>query len=239
MEVYVVEYLEYLKERKHRSTGTLAAYEQDLFQFLRFLQKNGIQRMDKVDEITCNSFLLYLESEGLNPSSIQRKLSSMRGFFDFLIRRGEIRSDPTEELQSLKIMPKERETVEAKERKKLLEAAKPQTAKGQRDAVILSLIAREGLQPGEIAALQIEDINFKLGILKAKRETHERNVQISAETLEMLVRYQEERKSRTGYLFPSRKEACLSRQAIWKLVRKYARAAGISDVTPQQLRRRN
>ncbi len=102
MEAYIAEYLEYLRTKKHRSANTLAAYKQDLLRFALFLQNSGICRLDKITETSCSLFLLALEGEGKSPASVQRKLTALRSFFDFLIRRGYMKEDPTELLPSIR-----------------------------------------------------------------------------------------------------------------------------------------
>ena len=100
MEEYVLEYLTYLNDKKGIAENTASAYEQDLFHFLRFLYKNHIEKLSKISDTICASYLLYLESDGRKPSSIARKLAALHGFFDFCIRKGYVESDPTDKLKA-------------------------------------------------------------------------------------------------------------------------------------------
>ena len=120
MRDYIEEYLEYLKEKKRRTPNTLAAYQQDLFRFADFLKKQGIDRLERITATSCNSFLLSLETEGKSPASVQRKLVCIRGFFDYLIRKGYIKEDPAEFVPSIHLVQKEAEALTKEEQKKLL-----------------------------------------------------------------------------------------------------------------------
>ena len=235
MEHYVVEYLDDLRQRKHRSVNTISAYEQDLLQFVRYVQKKGILRLERINETICNGYLLELEGKGLSACSIQRRLSSMRGFFDYLIRKGYIREDPTELLNAMKASPRQTVSLQEREKRKIIQAVEVGKGNELRDKLILSLVAVEGLCPAEVTALKVEDIRFTSSILLARREKHERNVMISSETLVLLNDFCA---NKSGYLFPSRNGEKMTRQAIWKLIRSYGKKAGIEKINPQQLRRK-
>lgn len=245
MEIYVIEYLNYLQERKARSQNTLNAYEQDLYQFLRFLQKNQIYRLEKVTETNCNSYLLAMEKEGMKPASITRKLTALRGFFDFCIRRGYVKEDPTERLKAAKIVREMPEFLTKKEVKRLLAAPDTGTKKGKRDRAMLGLLYGGGLQAAELTALKRPDFNRKLGFLRVLGETQERLVPLSEEVLQALEGYldssadaetDKQEVSEEEFLFPARSGGELTRQAVWKIVKEYGKKAGMEKVNPQILR---
>ena len=237
METYIVEYLEYLKKKKRRTTNTLAAYEQDLFQFALFLQRNGIDRFDKATETSCSLFLLALEGEGKSPASVQRKLTAMRSFFDFLIRRGYVKEDPTELLPSVHLAEREHGTLSEGERKKLLAQPDRTTRRGKRDYAMLLLLACAGLQPSELIALRRSDLFLKNGLLTARSENREKNIRLTPEIVSALEEHLSAGRAEAEEVFVSRSGEPMSRQAVWKIVRGYGEKAGLAGLNPQQLRR--
>ena len=236
MRDYIEEYLEYLKEKKRRTPNTLAAYQQDLFRFADFLKKQGIDRLERITATSCNSFLLSLETEGKSPASVQRKLVCIRGFFDYLIRKGYIKEDPAEFVPSIHLVQKEAEALTKEEQKKLLSMPNRSTLKGKRDYAILMLLAVEGLRPSELVALKISELSLKHRHLVAHEENRERNIRIAEETAQAIQAYLAERNKDIDIVFLSRAGEAISRQSVWKIVRMYGEKAGLKNMNPQQIR---
>lgn len=237
MEAYIAEYLEYLRTKKHRSANTLAAYKQDLLRFALFLQNSGICQLDKITETSCSLFLLALEGEGKSPASVQRKLTALRSFFDFLIRRGYMKEDPTELLPSIHLAERECIPLSAEDQKKLLAQPDRASGKGKRDYALLLLLACAGLQPSELVSLRLPDLFLKNGLLTARSESRERNIRLTPETVAALEDYLSLRHAEAAEVFVSRSGEAMSRQAVWKLVRGYGERAGLPGLNPQQLRK--
>ncbi len=236
MEEYVIEYIEYLTERKRLAENTIAAYEQDLYHFLRFLNRNGIVMLERVKDTNCKSYLLALEQEGLMPASITRKLASLRGFFDFCMRRGYVKEDPTEQVKAARVIRKEADILEVKQIRKLLSLPDTQKTKGLRDRAILELFYATGMKATELTALLWEDVNLKLGYVCVRNGKRERVIQLPEPVVEVLREYRQCCDESETILFPARSGEAFTRQGIWKLVRAYGMKLGIPELSPQVLR---
>lgn len=238
MESYVVEFLDYLRERKNRAANTLAAYEQDMYQFLRFLQSAGTDRLECITETNCRSYLLKLEREGKKPSSIARKLVVLRSFFDYCMRRGYVTEDPTERLSAARAEQTKPEILNAVQIRALLAAPDCMSVKGRRDRAMLELFYATGMQAMELSRIRVGDFNGKLGALRIEGEKKDRLVPVSKQAAQAVREYLMGRSEvkETDYLFPSRSGASLTRQAIWKIVRENGEKAGMSSVSPQTIR---
>ena len=236
MKAYIEKYLNYLKKKKGRTSNTLTAYQQDLFRFADFLKKQGINQPERITTTSCNSFLLSLEAEGKSPASVQRKLVCIRGFLDYLLRKGYIKEDPTEFVPSIHLVLKEAEALTKEQQKKVLSMPNRSILKGKRDYAILRLLAVEGLRPSELTALRISELSLKHRHLVAHGENKERNIRISEETAQAIDIYLAERNKDTDIVFLSRAGKEISRQSVWKIVRMYGEKSGLKNVNPQQIR---
>ncbi len=236
MEKYVIEYIEYLTERKKLAENTIAAYEQDLYHFLRFLNRSGISTLERVKDTNCKSYLLALEQEGLMPASITRKLASLRGFFDFCMRRGYVKEHPTEQVKAARVVRKETDILEMKQIRKLLELPDIKKPKGLRDRAILEFFYATGMKATELTALLWEDVNLKLGYICVRNGKKERVIQLPESMAEVLREYRKVCAEDEVILFPARGGEPFTRQGIWKLVRAYGVKLGMSELSPQMLR---
>ncbi|MBQ9120025.1 MAG: tyrosine-type recombinase/integrase [Lachnospiraceae bacterium] len=252
MEKYVLEYLDYLIENRSIAKNTADAYELDLYHFLRFLYKNQILRLERVTDTNCNSYLLALEQEGKKPASIARKMAALRGFFDFCIRKGYVKEDPTEQLKVARVTRKEVEILEPKQMKKLLSLPDTMKAKGIRDKAILELLYATGMKASELAGLCWRDVNLKLGYVCVHNGKRERIVPLHETAVEALGKYQTMRREqeencaedgterenefKDSILFPARNGEPFTRQGLWKLVRAYGVKLGVPELSPQTIR---
>jgi integrase/recombinase XerD len=162
----------------------------------------------------------------------------------FLVREGELRSDPT----ALAARPKAgrrlpRPLAEASMRE-LLAAPDLTTLRGLRDRAMLCLCYSAGLRVSELVGLRLGDIDFRRGVVAAFGKGQKRRlVPLGEVALGDLERYraalstsQQPRRLASGLLFPSARGRPLTRQAFWKIVRRYALRAGVDHVHPHRLR---
>lgn len=238
MEDYVEEYLDYLRERKHRSINTISAYEQDIYQFLRYLQTEHINSLTKVSETVCKRYFLKLENEGSSTNTIIRKMTSLKGLFDYMIRKSYIAEDPTELLSAPAAKTKQSEPISPEEEKKLIWKGTEKRL-AIRDYAIVCLLTNPGLSPAEIVKIKWEDVNFELHYLIVHGEKREKIHKLSEKTEKALADYSKQKqKSDSELVFPSSRGGEMSRQAIWKLVKKYGEQAGVMQLNPQKLKRK-
>lgn len=123
---------------------------------------------------------------------------------------------------------------------RILDAPDPDTQSGLRDRAILELLGGVGLKVRELVTLRIENIDLQISCVLLP-DRPDQMVPFGSRTRELLMRYlyriREEVKGPTSLLFPGRGGGMLTRQAVWKIVKKYADAAGVgSSVSPEDLR---
>ena len=96
MEKIVLEYVEYLKEVKGISLNTEMAYRRDLMKLVRYLDAQGIQEVAQITATNLNSYMLHMEKQKLTNTTISRNVASIKGFFNYLIKKKYIKEDVSE-----------------------------------------------------------------------------------------------------------------------------------------------
>lgn len=238
-------YLSHLRVERSLSPNTLAAYGHDLTRFARFCEARRVTTAAKLDAALVGAYAADLAESGLGPRTAARHLSAVRGLMKFLVREGELRSDPT----ALAARPKTgrrlpRPLAEATMRE-LLDAPDVSTLRGLRDRAMLCLCYSAGLRVSELVSLKLGDVDFRRGVVAAFGKGQKRRlVPLGEVALRDLERYRaalasakEPARSASGLLFPSARGRPLTRQAFWKIVRRYALGAGVAErVHPHRLR---
>ncbi|MFC1740490.1 site-specific tyrosine recombinase XerD [Pseudomonadota bacterium] len=225
------------------SENTLASYRYDLALLARHLEKQqsslpGASREDLLH------FLATQVQAGRSPRSLSRYLSGIRQLYQWLLRDGLIRTDPSALIDSPKLgrgLPKalSEQQVEA-----LLEAPDVEAPLGLRDRTMLELMYATGLRVSELISLEAVNLGINQGVVRVRgKGGKERLVPLGEEALSWLQRYLEESRPELlkgadcALVFVTRRKSGMTRQAFWYAIRKHALAAEISqDVSPHMLR---
>jgi len=237
-------YLHYLAVEKGLSRNTLEAYSKDIKAFIEFLEGRSLPDLRGVDRRTALQFVKALESKGLSLRSINRSLVAVRGFFRFLVRDGYLEEDPWEEMGLPSLPRRLPEVLTEGEVERLLEQPDPSTPLGMRDGALLELLYGTGMRVSEASDLRLEALQLDLGFVTVKgKGGKERVVPLGEVAKERVVLYLKEGRpslakgSASPYLFLNPRGGKLSRQGVWKVVKRYALAAGIKTrITPHTLR---
>ncbi len=225
------EYLVYLRVEKGLRPLSCEAYGRDLATFAEYVEgTHGV--LETAGQPEVSGFLEHLHRHGIEPRSIARKLSCLRGFYKWLLLDKRIRHDPTLNIESpkaWKVLPKSLAEAEVNG---LLEAAHtaaehPQAgAIALRDRAILELLYAGGVRVSELTGLRPEDLQLDAGrILVRGKGDKERIVPLGRAAVQALEQYlkrgrpQFARRARTSGLFLSQAGRTLTREWIWKLVR--------------------
>jgi site-specific recombinase XerD len=230
----------YLKEM--HSENTVRAYEKDLGEFSSFLIKKGITASSEVDHFLIREYLTLL-SDKLARISINRKLSSIRSFFAYLKKRGELDVDPTKKVASGKKIIKYPEVLSVKEIKKILDFNFPDNRLSVRDKAMLEFMYSTGCRVQEAVTLNWKDLDLlsETAIVKGKG-SKERIVPLGGAAVERLHEYRKTReKDAWGVLQPAVfitvNGKRISQRTIRRVVKKYTLLAGINKNTgPHTLR---
>ena len=153
-------YLDYLKYQKNYSDYTIENYNRDILEFLDYLDREVLDYKSVVYS-DLRFFLMYLKDEKKDKnSSIDRKLSSLRGFYQYLANEGIVSNNVFSLLNGPKKEKKLPRYFEYNELESLFEACDLSNALGQRDRLILEMLYATGVRVGELVSIKVSDINF-------------------------------------------------------------------------------
>lgn len=240
MEQYINDFLAYMREVKHASKNTLQAYQNDLKKLQAFFHKQDVGSVTKISETNLNSYILTLEKEGLSPSSVSRNIAALKAFLLYLIKHQIISEDPSERIKPPKVRKKSPQVLEATVVDKLLSQPDGSTKKGIRDRAILELLYATGVKVSEMIAIKVSDINLT-GRYVTCGERRERNIPFGKSAKAALqdylnIRSQGFDKNNSNILFLNSSGEQLSRQGLWKILKLYAKAAGLAEINPNIIR---
>lgn len=245
-------YLDHLRVERALAPNTILAYSRDLAKFGRLAEERGLDRPNQIDLGVVTEFMTGLAREGLGGRSAARHLSALRGFAKFLAKEGFIDHDPTELAARPRLGRRLPRALSEAEVLRLLESPNVSKLRGLRDRAMLSVAYAAGLRVSEVVALRLSDLDLERGVVSALGKGEKRRLvplgEVALEHLEAYLKAREldaasnERAKRAKgperalvFLGPSGK--ALTRQAFWKIVGRYARAAGVpSHVHPHRLR---
>ncbi|MCM8767310.1 MAG: site-specific tyrosine recombinase XerD [Candidatus Omnitrophica bacterium] len=228
-------FIDHLLIEKNLSQNTACAYRNDLYKFKNFIEEKKIS-FNKIDFETFTSFIIFLKRKNYSSTSIVRIISGVRNFYKFLIARGWVKNSEIN-IESPKIEKRLPEVLTEEEVEKLLNLDKI-SRKHLRNLAILELFYSSGLRISELCNLRINALDLENAFIKVKgKGDRERICLLNKKTIEILKRYLSEKKDMSEYLFVNAQNKKISRQSVWKIVKKYAKYAGIEkNVKPHTLR---
>ncbi|MFC4599147.1 tyrosine recombinase [Cohnella hongkongensis] len=237
------EYLVDLKERRRVSSGTERSYLADLTDFLSFLERHGVDSAEALKARHLTAYINAMRAQGRSSSTIARRIVALRSFCKYLVLQRAVETDPTLHLEAPRAEKKPPKTIRAGEMDKLLELPDVGQPTGIRDRAMLELLYATGLRVSELAALDVDHVRLDMGFLLCLGTGgRERMVPVGAGGNRWVSKYVQEvrpillRKSHPdGALFLNQHGARLTRQGIWKVLKKYAGQLGM-DATPHTFR---
>ena len=238
------QFLDYLSIEKGLSKNTIVSYKQDLTKFSEYLKSRSIIKIQSVTKHNVLKYIYFLKDKGLSSSSISRNLVTIKVFFKFLIAERIVTENAAGVLESPRLTQHLPEVLGMQEVAKLLDTPDKRDLLGQRDKAVLELMYATGMRVSEMVELMHENLNMDVGFIKCTgKGGKERIVPVGRVAKIALSRYMEKSrpkllgKNQDRHLFLSRLGKKISRQSFWKMVRKYAMAAGIKrKITPHTLR---
>ncbi|MFY9265029.1 MAG: site-specific tyrosine recombinase XerD [Solirubrobacterales bacterium] len=240
----VLEFLSYLEFEARCAQNTLIAYRTDLMQFGVYLERTG-QAALTVEPAQVIDYLESLAATGeVAGTTLHRKLSSLRSFYVHQRREGSIDHDPTAGVKAPTQTKKLPNVLSRSEVAHLIDRVIGRDAIALRDRALLELMYASGLRVSEVIGLEVSDIDFDEAILRTRgKGNKERIVPIGRAALSAIRTYlragrRELTKDRPQrYVFVNFRGGQLSRQGLYKIVRKYATRAGLETrMSPHTLR---
>jgi integrase/recombinase XerD len=243
----VLDFLAYLEFERGLSRNTLDAYRTDLLQFGRFLEERELSALDaQASDIA--DFLELLAKGGerppASPATIHRKSACLRSFYRHLRRDGLLERDPTATLSTPRRSRKLPQVLTRGDVEKLLSQPSGTEPAALRDRALLELMYACGLRASEAIGLELMDVDIQEGVLRARgKGSKERVVPIGQAALRALRIYLERGRpglvkgSPEAHLFVNFRGGSLTRQGLYKIVRRHALTAGLADrMSPHTLR---
>ena len=222
------EFLRYLKQERGYSDYTIDAYERDLRQFVDFYAEyaNSIPlQLAKINRQGIRHYLGMLTENGLEMSSVTRKLASLKSFFKYLIRRGIVESSPVALVRSPKTAKKLPVILSEDQISQIMDTIADDDFIGVRNKAILELFYSTGIRLGELVGLNHGDINYsRLTMRVFGKGSKERIIPFSRRAEKILRQYLERRREEYGNvklespLFISNRNRRISRPTVQKMV---------------------
>lgn len=236
-------YLDFLKIERNLAPNTVAAYARDLTRFSRFCAEQQLQDVSVIDTPTLLEHLIALSRARLSARTQARALVTLRGFFKHLCRERMLERDPSAGIDLPKVGRKLPDVLTLDEVEALLAQPDRKKARGCRDAAMIEVLYATGLRVTELCQLKVSEVNLQRGVLVTLgKGRKERLVPMGTTAIDLVREYLEttrERfdKKRSEFLFLSARGTPLTRQGFWKLLKRYAREAGIEkSISPHKLR---
>lgn len=244
---YLEQFKTYLNDERKMSANSLQAYCRDIVEYRRFLKEKNKEKLDDVSNTEVVSFVLKLKNDGKSSATINRKVASLRAFYNFMTAKEYVKENPVINIKSPKIERKELEYLTIEEVDELLNLP-DETIKGQRDKAILELMYATGVRVSEVIEAKVNDINLRLGFItcngehgKARIIPMGRPARVAVEKYifeirDKFIKNKNEEHPQEA-LFVNYYGDKLTRQGLWKILKEYAQKAGIeTKITPQTLR---
>ena len=238
------QFFDYLKNGKKMAKNTLEAYKRDVLEFAAFEEARGISDLRQTQGTEVVAFLLKLKNTGKSAATVNRKLASVRAFYNYLQAREEIHENPAHNIKSPKIERKELEFLTMEETNRLL-TLPDKSLKGARDSAVLELLYATGIRVSELIDTNVEDINLRMGFITcAADQRRARIIPIGRPARAALENYIYE--AREQLLRGNKEEPALfvnyhgqriTRQGLWKILKEYGKKAGLEEkLTPNIIR---
>jgi integrase/recombinase XerD len=242
----VLDFLAYLEFERGLSRNTLEAYRSDLLQFGRFLAEREVSAIE-AEARDVSDFLTSLATARPHPASpatLHRKAASMRSFYRHLLREGVRESDPTATVSAPRRGRRLPQVLSRGEIGRLLEQPSGTEPSPLRDRALLELMYACGLRASEAITLEVGDVDLEEGVLRARgKGSKERVVPVGQSAVAAVRAYLDRGRGalvgprRTVQLFVNFRGGALTRQGLYKIVRRHAQTAGLADrMSPHTLR---
>jgi integrase/recombinase XerD len=237
-------FLEHIKVEKNLSANTIASYNLDLTDFMAHMRTLKITSVREVEAKHVEDHVSWLSKRNLSARSQGRHISAIRQFFRFLAAEGLNDKNPAADIEMPKIPKRLPNHLGVGDIDRILGAIEANTPRHIRDYSMISVMYATGLRVSELVALKMDDVDSARGFLSTLgKGSKERVIPIGEMAVAAIARYLSEARTEllkgteSDFLFVARRGQPLTRQAFFKLLKSYARLAGIEkDVSPHQIR---
>ena len=252
---FITQFLEHIRYERNLSEHTLRNYQSDLQQFYDYLApahpktgKRNEPPLAALDHITVREWLATLHTAQKQKTSIARKLSALRTFFQFLVREGMLDMNPAKLVSTPRLEKKLPKHLSIEEAVKFVETPNAETDLGKRDRAMLELMYATGVRVAELTKLNLGHIDFKNRLIRVTgKRRKERIVPFGEPALEALRTYLDVREGfldaapvsvrEPEALFLNYQGTRITTRSVGRMVEKYIRiCSGRYDISPHALR---
>lgn len=235
---------QHLVVEKGLTQNTLLAYMADVQRFCTHVQAQGAPGVTTLRRGDIVDYLAARRRHGVSARTTARELVALKAFYSFLCTCDAAMQNPTAQMHSPRAWQRLPHVLSQEEVERLLQVPATDTALGKRDAALLELLYATGLRASEMITLTVEQVNALAGTLRVRGKGGKERVvpigEIALVQLEdylLLGRPELLKRRQTPVLFVNRSAQALTRQGLWKIVKKYALQAGIpTPMSPHTLR---
>lgn len=237
-------FLNYLSVERGLSRNTIISYQEDINAYIDFLKAEHIDSFSLTKKNDITDFMLSQKDKGLASNSVARRLAAIKAFYRFLVRERMLKADPSNLIDSPKLWKKIPQTLSVNEVDALLSQPNIRNRQGIRDKAILETLYATGMRVSEAVNLKTDNVNLDVGFLRCiGKGNKERIIPLGAKAMSSIRRYlkvsrpQQLKNKEIDFLFLNRFGKKISRQSLWKLIKRYAREARIKKpIRPHILR---
>jgi integrase/recombinase XerC len=236
-------FLDYLQHEKKFSKHTVLSYQSDLIQFQTWLQSEiKDASLDQVNYLQVRSWVAELMDKGLASRSVNRKLSSLKSFYRFLLKNGHIKENPLQKIQGPKNPKKLPAFIDQKQMDELFNSIEFEEGfDGQRNKLILDILYQTGIRRAELIGLKEQSLDlYDLNIKVLGKRNKERVIPISLDMKRNLSAYLQVKKSIglvNPFLFVNSKDKSLNESQVYKIVKNYlSKITTLDKKSPHVLR---
>ncbi|WP_027387419.1 tyrosine-type recombinase/integrase [Chryseobacterium gregarium] len=221
----VDKFLEYLQFEKRCSTHTVISYKKDIEDFTQFcLKTEATADISKADKKVIRNFIVDLSENNIAKRSINRKLSSLRSFYLFLLKIGEISTSPADAIPSLKFYAEKQIPMSEEEMQRLSDSVFSEVT-DVLEKCIMEVLYQTGIRKAELCGMMFESVNLSENELKITgKGNKQRMIPIAAELSGLLKKYTEIRRPAAeyvSYFFVNKKGKKLTEKFVYLVVNKY------------------
>lgn len=240
------DFMIYLKVERGLAKNSMDSYSRDIWQYIQFLTEEKIADWDKIDRYTVIAFMQSLKQANKASSTLNRALSSLRQFHEFMLRENYAHTNPMLLIETPKQAEKLPDVLSVEEVSRILETPDVTTLLGVRDRAMLEILYGTGLRISELIGLTLGELFLSMGFIQTVgKGNKERIVPLSHLATEWAEKYLAECRPKllaknsqeVDEVFLNARGGSLSRQGAWKIIKKYAKEAGIKkEVFPHIFR---
>ena len=231
-------FLDSLYIEKGLSKNTVSSYKNDISSFSSWCDKEHLDRL-KITDLNLNNYISNLFSIGLKSSSINRKISSIKHFYLFLLKKKVIKNSPVDEITTPKQEKYLPTSMSEDEVESLLGSPKSSIKIERRDKAMIEILYATGMRISELVNLKLTDIDFNRSVLKVfGKGSKERLVPYGEKAAEALRIYLEDRKKLDSKdVFLSNRGTRITRGAFWQRIKIYIKRENLKlSISPHTLR---